>query len=418
MAFHTTELGGAIDSTHIYYNISVTNNYTDGIVTLDVSGNVTGLNKEPTDTLNRELKFLQYRSAPYLVNPSEYFMSVMRFTVDTPTLPILIVQPRVGSSYNGSTYSTVYTITMEVNGVATRGYVEWTPTDLTLPLITGPITARDQTNPLFFCYSVFTFLFQLNLILKGLYASVTGYQYAYPAMQFDETTKLFTLVAPVENFRTANDGTLLGTDTQVKLYFNAELYNLFSSLPSIYNGGTNGRDYQLLFSTGTNNFDVSGNVPYVTNLQTNNYYTGQDPYNDVISTQEYPTIGVWNPVKSLVFRANIISPVPELVGTPYIVSSSLPSYEVFSQNANIEQVLIDHLIPNNRGFDARPTIYYEPTGEYTLTDLQGNEPVNGLAITCYWKDWQNQLHPFILGLGCSATIKILFRKKIFNSLLL
>jgi len=343
-------------------------------------------------------------------------MSIVRFTVDTPTLPILIVQPRVGADAN----LTVYVMTMKVAGGGTFSYpIRWNNySNRAIPKPNSPVQPIDQTNPYYYCYTVYNFLVVLNQTLEQLYRAATGYTYAYPYFNFDPTTNLFTVGCPVENFRTSSNGTLLGTDTQVELYFNTELYNLFSSLPAIYKNQGNNEDYQLLFSTGTNNFDISGAVPYAENIRTNSSNTRYDPYNDVLCTQEYPTIALWNPVKSLVFRTNLLTPVPELVGTPYIVSSSLPSYDVFSQNSNIEQILIDHVVPHTLGFEGRPSIYYEPTGEYRLTDLQGNEPVRGLAITAYWKDWQNQIHPFVLGLGCSATIKILFRKKIFNSVLL
>ena len=409
---HSTELGGAIDTTHIYYNISVTNNFTDSIVNLDVSGNPSSLEQVETYTLNKELAFNQFRSQPYLVNPSEYFMSVVRFTVDTPTLPILIVQPRVGTSFaNSLGYPTVYTITMRAGSVDYTRTIYWSPDDRTVDKPVVPIQPEDQTNPFFYCYSVFSFLYKINSTLESLYRQATSIQSNYPYMNFDPSTNLFTLGGDVANFRTSKDGVLLGTGTQVGVYFNSELYNLFSSLPAIYRQQSNGKDYQLLFSTGSD-IALATNQPYIENVRT------RGGANDVYSTQEYSTVALWNPVKSLVFRANILSPVPELVGNPYIFSSVTTNFNQYQQNSNIEQVLIDHIVPHTTGFEGRPSMFYEPKGEYRLSDLQGNNPVNGLSITTYWKDWQNNVHPVILGLGCSATIKILFRKKEFNSVLL
>jgi len=67
------------------------------------------------------------------------------------------------------------------------------------------------------------------------------------------------------------------------------------------------------------------------------------------------------------------------------------------------------------GTEYKPFIYYEPTGEYRLADLYSDIPVYGLQFNVFWKDSFGNLNPFLLSIGSSATMKLLFRKKSFNS---
>jgi len=411
MSYHKTEIGGAIDSTHIYYNIAMTNNFTDGQVVFDVSGNPTSLTQLPTDKFVKQLYFNELRTSPYLVNPSEYFMSVARFTVQTPNLPILIAQPIVGQS---NVNLLIYKITfVDQNGAISSGNLLWNQRDYTIKPPPTPVSVSAQTDPYYYCYTVYDF----QDIVNGRLNSLGGYPGTNtPYIIFDETTNLWTMGAPLNMYRTSSNGSLLGDTTlatRYKIYFNAPLYNLFSSLPSIYANLGNGLDYQILFSTGSD-VPYSSTQPYITNVAVNNRWNT----NYINTTQEYCTMPLWSPVKSIVFNTQLLSVVPEMVGQPYVISSTTQNPNVYTQNASIENILIDHIIPTTTGFDGKVFLYYEPTGEYRLSDLYGNTPIQQIQIVAYWKDWQNNLHPLLLSLGCSATIKLLFRKKSFNSELL
>jgi hypothetical protein len=67
-----------------------------------------------------------------------------------------------------------------------------------------------------------------------------------------------------------------------------------------------------------------------------------------------------------------------------------------------------------RGDESKPSIQYSPQGEYRLIDLQSNAPINNIEISVFWRDQYGILHPFVLEPGCFSSLKILFRKKIFN----
>jgi hypothetical protein len=110
---------------HLYLDLSIVNNDTSG---------------ESTIPLN----FRESRTNPILDNPANYFMSVVRFEVDTPgfSLPIFIPKHRMDGK-SDDVNSTAYSVTIATIGgsgntrqLATMNqtYVEWTPQDKTAAL--------------------------------------------------------------------------------------------------------------------------------------------------------------------------------------------------------------------------------------------------------------------------------------------
>lgn len=101
---------------HVYLDLSTVNN--------DILG-----------TDNRPLNFTESRTNPIIDNPSNYYMSVIRFEVDTPaaSLPIFIPKLLIDGS-NTDKNTTAYSITMARPNLGTgllddvvKRYVEWSP---------------------------------------------------------------------------------------------------------------------------------------------------------------------------------------------------------------------------------------------------------------------------------------------------
>ena len=65
---------------HVYYDLSYINNNTTG-------------NKQPV-----VLTLSDTRANAYIANPSDYFVSVIRFNIATPSLPVFIPQVKLGQS--------------------------------------------------------------------------------------------------------------------------------------------------------------------------------------------------------------------------------------------------------------------------------------------------------------------------------
>jgi hypothetical protein len=391
MSNDNQRIGGAMDSDHIYYNINVSNDYptvNSSLVQLDTASTIV------------PLTFTQYRAQPYLYNPSEYFLAVQRFTIESPNLPVFIPQPVLGSS---NVNDTIYTITI-INGNTTiTRTVQWQPQSPS-PQPSTPITQQNLSNPYYYCYSYQWFIKCINDTLHS-----TGVA-NHPIMSYNPETHLFSVQGKADKYRTSSTGALIGAVgvTKAKFYMNAALYNLFASLPSIYAGIAGGLDYQILFPTGTDLAYAVTPQPYIINVIT---ISG---VNYINVQQEYNTLPLFTPIKSIVFRGSLINVVSDMVATPVIYQNGV-NINAGKQNTDILPVLIEYSVPLTIGTEYKPYIYYEPTAEYRLMDLYSDTPVYGLNFDVFWKDSFGNLVPFTLGLGASATMKILFRKKSFSS---
>jgi len=405
-------IGGAMNASHIYYNINISNDFSGYDV--DSNGNIIQVN---TNDKELQLVFNQSRAQPYLINPSKYFLSVQRFTIESPNLPVFICQPVVGQA---NVNRSIYQISMqrESDGATVYDEIIWQPDDLTVPVPSGPVTNSWQTNKYYYCYSYQHFIDLINNLFESYRVSgfITG---TAPYMYFDTKTHLFTIGGNATLYRTDTEGAYLGTGSGYKIYFNIELYNLFSSLKAIYKGTTGpvvGADYQLIMDTGSNTAYASLQK-YIINTYTNprNNSTGGVDTNDVINTQEYSTLPLWTPIKNIVFRTSLLNTAPDIVGTPIVYEQGDLNINSGKSNTDILNIMIDHTVPMTIGTEYRPYIFFEPIGEFRLVELYGNQPINSMDIAVFWKDSFGNLIPFVLDIGASATIKLLFRKKTFNS---
>jgi len=405
-------IGGAMNASHIYYNINISNDYSG--YDISSNGKIMSVN---TNDKELQLVFNQSRAQPYLINPSKYFLSVQRFTIESPNLPVFICQPIVGqSNVNRSIYS--ITIERQSDGITGTDEIIWQPDDKTVPVPSGLVTNSWQTNNYYYCYSYQHFIDLINNLFESYATSgfITG---TAPYMYFDTETHLFTIGGNATLYRTDTQGAYLGTGAGYKIYFNIELYNLFSSLKAIYRGTTGpavGADYQLIMDTGSN-IGYTSPQNYIINTYNNprNNTTGEVNTTDVINTQEYSTLPLWTPIKNIVFRTTLLNTAPDVVGTPVIFEQGDLDINNGKNNSDLLNIMIDHTVPLTIGTEYRPFIYFEPIGEFRLVELYGNQPINSMDIAVFWKDSFGNLIPFILDIGASATIKLLFRKKTFNS---
>jgi hypothetical protein len=357
---------------HIYYDLALQNNDNTG-------------SSAPVP-----LVFEEIRSNPYLTNPDDYLMSVVRFNVETPSLPVWIPQIMTGQA---NVNKTVYSITLQYLGFEYQEFLLFSPSDLSAPVPSAPTTTQDLSTSYYYGMSYTKVMESVNSAFSnavvGLNALVALPLLTAPFMEFDPYSYQCILNAP----QTAYASSLANP---IKIFFNTPMYNLFSSFNSTYLGYNNitaGKNYQLTTYTNNNTTTIGG----VIYLQ---FY------------QEFSTIPLWTPIQSIVFVSSLIPMSPALVSVPKIyVSGQLTSS---ANNANISNIITDLEVPLEKGFEYKPSINYTPNGEYRLISLNGNNPVNAIQIQVYWKDKLNILRPlYIVG---NANIKLMFRKKQFNNL--
>jgi len=124
--------------------------------------------------------------------------------------------------------------------------------------------------------------------------------------------------------------------------------------------------------------------------------------------QELSTIDTWCPVNGIVFTTNTLPIVTNQYSSNSVINSDRPSFATGSQYA----LIITDLQTNEQGY--KPNLLYNPTAEYRRIDMTGNRGLTNIDIRVFWRAKTGQLIPFKLSSGISASIKILFQKKILG----
>lgn len=370
---------------HTYYNIDMVNNDTTGTKQLPI------------------LRFDEIRNSPYLNSPENYFLSVVRFSIQTPTLPIFVPQAQLGQP---DPDKLIYTFSMSFNvGPNTLTYqqnIEYQSFDLSQKVANPPLTVQDLSTQYYYILSYQQWTKMVNDALtacyNGLQALVLGAGGVMPTpnppfFEFDPQNLLYILNADEAGYSAS-------LVNPIKLFCNSPCQTLFSSFQFLKFGDTGvsqGKNYQFqIYNINDTNQLI---LPTYTALQ---------------MYQEGSTAGLLNPVQSIVFSTSLLPVVPENISVPKVWNADSNLFNV-GNNANISPILTDFQVPFSPGNTYKPTIDYQPSGEYRLVDLYSNSPLSALELSVYWKDNFGNLHPFYLGAGCSANMKIMFRRKDFNA---
>jgi hypothetical protein len=277
---------------------------------------------------------------------------------------------------------------------------------LTQPLFNPISPDQVNNNDFYYIYTVENFLKLVNSALLLVYNKIVS---AYPA---EDWTKQ---LAPKFIWDTStNTMNLLLTSAFIEglttntfyISFNTDLMNLFDTFPNV----------ALSY---TNSFDIGKNFVFsiLNNYSYNSYGYSPDGgttfYTIHKFQQQSSSVPSWSPVSEILFTTNNIPIEPEFVGGGQYLGPNLKS-SVSQQNAS--SVMTSFTIPLLSGVEySKALLYYTPTSEYRLVDLIADGAVlNRLTMTIFWKDKLGFSHLMTLKQGANATVKCLFRKKIFN----
>lgn len=419
--------------------------------------------------IKTNLYFNETRSTNILDNPSNYFLSIVRFECDTPGVSLPLFMPAMCiDGVNADPRKTAYTVTLAIpdpnNFVLTKvktAYVYWSPEDQSAILpnnkldSTGTyLTSQDFTTGFYNCYSTRWWIACVNNALAGLWnqyasvPSVSSHAAFAPFLTIDAISNNITLVTPYldttgggsvnVNFaqqswaatsQVANPAggfypTYLGlnnysgftppTPVAFSLFFNEPMANLFSSFTSVYYGNT----------LNAASFANDGSVATIAGRYwLFNYYIMPVNYqnlnliNNFISTNgDYSPVPMWNPISSMIFTSSLLPISASMTTVPSVYNNS-PYDTTYSNTGNNNQVssmLSDIQIGLVTGTEYKPSVLYVPGGEYRLIDMLGSNPINQASFGIAFKTKFGQVIPFKLGSQCGANIKILFRRKRWN----
>ena len=303
--------------------------------------------------------FYEMRTTPVITDPSKYNLSVVRFEMDTSTIPLMYVKP-------GAANSLPYSI-----GVKTPDGIYYN-TDLIW--ITQDQNAAPGTDAYNALYSIQHFADIFNTAMTYLInlTGVTGFGLGY-----EPNTQRFVMQGSAE--------TLTST-----WYFNEALWQLIPNLNSslstwVTGGGTpSTRDvwYQL-------NFDAGASL-----------------------SQEFPNLQGFNSLVNITLTTRGIPIQSEAVSIP----SGTGSYTTGSGDGTA-LILTDFMPTTSVGFEStrQRFVYYVPSSEYRLIELLSNSPLKVIDLQIYWTDLNGTLRPLMLRPDTFCSVKLLFRRKDFAS---
>lgn len=393
---------------HYYYDLDIINN--------NVSGE-----QQPVI-----FNFIEVRNQPYLYCPENYFMSIVRFSLQTPSLPKFIPTVLLGQSDPNKlvyaiTLTNTYTPPAGSNVPQFSGNVSanviYVPYDLSQPTPKAPTTVQDFSSSYYYIYSYQEWILMINTAfetaitaLKTAYATwnttntvaITAWN-ATPANANNLIPTTLTATAPFMEFDPYALNAILNGDnvwynsnnnanTRINIYFNNAMYSLYNTFPSTTTL-LNGVYSNLMLMNSFNGF----------NLFTTSTLTYLQAF------QEASTAVLLNPVSSVVFTTGLLPVNNELVSVPK--SNTVGGVSSGSGSSNIAPIITDFQVPFSALDQYIPNIQYTPSSEYRLVDMTGTSPLSAIQISVYWKDYYGNLIPFYLDAGCAGNIKIMFRRK-------
>jgi hypothetical protein len=376
------------DASHIYVDLDIINNDNQGL------------------TPAKQLSFNEIRNNPYVLKPNKYFFSVVRFQIDTPTLPVFIPQIEPNQA---DVNKTIYKISIEWAGVAYTGNIEWQSEIYQAITPSSPVGATQALSEYYYCFNYNYFLSLINLKINQLMATIPNLpsnDIQLPLFSYDENTSKISLQADSRYFITGSG--LNPVSSKIYIYINAPLQRLLSGFcytdygyPPV-NPINNPLQYRFKIFETYNNYKARYLPP---DAFTSNY--------DIVMTSEQLDIALWNPVKAIVFTSGLIPVNPTLSSPPKTLDGT--SLGSFGNNANLSTQITDFEVGFSATNTYKQTINYVNTSEYRLIDITSDIPLTSINISVFWKNMNGQLIPFYLNGGSSGALKLMFRRKDFNN---
>ena len=409
------------EPTHIYYDLEVANQ----------ALNDTGL--PPS-----RLSFTQVRSSSILDNPNDYFMSIVRFSLDTAgALPAMIPQIDLQQSNDPSSNfftpafpnKTVYEVTLSYTDPSGNNFTSTQPV-IYIPHIKAgltyqgfqaptapPLTIDIGTSNYYWVQDLHQWIQMVNKALATAWAVVvagaglSGDNAIPPYLTWDSERNIATLYANVALFNQTYDWNPYSTPLSpapANLWFNAPLRVLFSSFEYTFQEYAPPNSFLLrVYDRGDNVVAKGSAPPSVAGFLSPRF----DAFKMV---QSYSTGPIMCPIESLIFTTSLLPVLPSLLGVPALFSGN--SGVSNQDNNNIINTVTDLVVNLTTGSEYLPNVIYEPTAEYRLLDLQSNAPLTSIQISVVWKDIFGQVHDFYIQNGCQASLKVMFRKKAYNNI--
>lgn len=320
---------------------------------------------------------------PVLQNPSEYYCSIIRFSLPLETIPLLKFPLDVKQNNPLVSYLVI--------GVETAALVQFPenviydpPNNRTppTPLPTSPFFTNQQSIDGFYnIFSIRTFLTMINRALAAASLAAVGAGVTSPYYSYDSTKELFSLNV---------HSSFLATNA--KIFLNRYLINYLNSFPWYLDITTGDQDF-LFFHI----LDPIPLPPIINNFS--------------IYVQDYVSISSWFDLRKITVTSTTLPITPESVPVQNPTlggkSNGLTSYS---------PILTDYLVAFDTTRSVQSTAVYNPSAQYRLVDMSSSAPLQRINLAFYYHDKFGNQYPIALSPSQEITVKIgFFRRSLYDN---
>ena len=369
--------------------------------------NASIVNKETIDNDDDpRLSYNETRNNVILKNADQCYFSIIRFQLNgISNTPVFIPRIEIGQS---DVNKTTHKISMEtftpasgVKKFKTRSITFQPHMNSKKPAI--PMKQQDFDSEHHSVYNYSHWVRIVNDEMKSLHDDI-GAMGEAPILTKDAGSNgLFHL-----HLHDAHYGTNSST-MRIRLFFDSNMHGLFSNFHSMKRGNDLVND--LGYSNATCEIvpiDYRGLANEKKQDASGNSYWKMSQDFESTST-------LWSPVDSLVFTTNLIPVNPEISGNPIVFEDG----KLKTQSTdNVTELVITDLQGGLQSADGHNGLLtYNPTNEYRLADFtsQKNCDLRNISVNAHHRNRiDGKLHPLKLFNNGSASIKMMFKKKLFH----
>lgn len=344
-------------------------------------------NFESEGSSSQLLKFSETRNNNLIEDASKYKMSVLRFELDSYSLPTFVANIVVFPNTDINKMIESITLEYEGNNSIVEENLTWIPTNTHISLPHAPNPLQEESEYYYgnsyrhYCDIINNTFDNLTIALKTAVGAPLNLLLAPKMIWNDDTNKAELLAQDAFYNETVTN--------RVSIYFDRALYSKFTSLPAIKNyNALNNKIYRIYMKD---------------DYTTRNYMLESELF--LKTTQEYSTIANWSPISSICFLSNTLPIQENNLSEPKVYQNGRA---VTTKIANNMAKIITDM--SSTEYSYKPNLIYASQNN-RYVDLIGASSIKDIDIYVMWKNKKGALLPFFLQSGASASIKILFELK-------
>ena len=335
------------------------------------------------------------RTKAILENPSDYYLTISRFSIPAIDIPIFIADIEPNQPDRDLTR---YIFSIKYNGFTYSIPVTWETQSLLAPIPPPPIPKQVVNSTYYFCFTYTRAIQLINNALLNAWqiakvADTNVGNYA-PYFFYDVNTQKISLVT---EYAYSQPG---GPEVRANRYAFEKFFIGFNvSLDSQTNAEYS---FKIENNQGTNYYYPAGfTVPAPTTPTVPpTALVNPTPSHFLIQSQNWRSLSTWASLIDIVFLTGTI-PIT------YEYTQSAGS----QGDAQFTPILTDFEPYLNDAGDGRSVFSYFPQGPYRLINLNSNTPLKRFDFQIYWKDKLGRLFPLTIPEDQVANVKFLFIKK-------